>query len=73
VLNPLDLLYNKLETARQKDLRGASLMLRSGAVAADQIRDFVQSAETPEETKRGILKNLEKVLASRTRSKTRPR
>jgi uncharacterized protein (UPF0335 family) len=48
-------------------------MLRSGAVAADQIRDFVQSAETPEETKRGILKNLEKVLASRTRSKTRPR
>lgn len=48
-------------------------MLRSGAIAADQIRDFVQNAETPEETKRGIQKNLEKVLAARTGTKTRPR
>ena len=60
-------------TGRQKDLRGASLMLRSGAIAADQIRDFVQNAEPPEETKRGIQKNLEKVLAARTGTKTRPR
>jgi hypothetical protein len=73
VLHPLDLLYNKLETGRKKDLQGAGLILKNGAIAADQIRDFVQSAKTPEETKRGILKNLDKVLAERTGSKTRPR
>lgn len=72
VLHPLDLLYNKLETGRKKDLLGAGLILKNGAVAADQIRNFVQSAETPEETKRDILKNLEKVLAKRTGSKRRP-
>lgn len=72
VLHPLDLLYNKLETARKKDLQGVLLILRSGAVLEGQIRDFVQNADTPEETKRGILKNLDKVLSERTASIIRP-
>jgi hypothetical protein len=63
VLHPLDLLYNKLETGRKKDLEGALLILKCGAVSADQIRDFVQNTETPEETKRAILKNLNHLLS----------
>ncbi len=67
VLHPVDLLYNKLETGRKKDLEGALLILKYGAVSADQIRDFVQKAETPEETKRAILQNLNKVLVKAQR------
>ena len=62
VLHPLDLVYNKLETGRKKDLEGVTLILRSGAVTAEQIYAFVQDAETPEETKLAIVKNLQRIL-----------
>ncbi len=62
VLHPLDLVYNKLETGRKKDLEGVTLILRSGAVTPEQIQAFVQGAETPEETKLAIVKNLQRIL-----------
>jgi len=62
VLHPLDLLYNKLETGRKKDLDGVLQILNSRAVLPEQIRDFVENADTPKTTKQGILRNLEKVL-----------
>ena len=69
VLHPLDLVYNKLETGRKKDLEGVTLILRSGAVTTEQIQAFVQGAETPEETKLAIVKNLQKVLEKKRRQK----
>jgi hypothetical protein len=62
VLHPLDLVYNKLETGRKKDLEGVTLILRSGAVTAEQVYAFIQGAETPEETKLAIVKNLQRIL-----------
>jgi hypothetical protein len=62
VLHPLDLVYNKLETGRKKDLEGVTLILRSGAVTPEQIQAFVQGAETPEESKLAIVKNLQRIL-----------
>ena len=69
VLHPLDLVYNKLETGRKKDLEGVTLILQSGAVTPEQIQAFVQGAETPEETKLAIVKNLQKVLEKKRRQK----
>lgn len=65
VLHPLDLLYNKLETGRKKDLAGILQIIGSGAVQPEQIREFVKSADAPETTKKGILRNLEKLLRKR--------
>jgi hypothetical protein len=65
VLHPLDLLYNKLETGRKKDLDGVLQILNNGAVHSDQIREFIENADTPKTTKQGILRNLEKVLRKR--------
>jgi hypothetical protein len=69
VLHPLDLLYNKLETARKKDLIGVQQILDSGAIHPDQIREFVGAADAPEATKQEILETLEKVLRKRNRSR----
>jgi hypothetical protein len=62
VLHPLDLLYNKLEVGRRKDLAAAAEILGHGSVAPTQIEMFVQNAEVPAETKAGILKNLNRIL-----------
>jgi len=62
VLHPLDLVYNKLEAGRKKDLDGVLQIISSGAVHADKIREFVNTAETPETSKMEILEKLEKVL-----------
>jgi hypothetical protein len=62
VLHPLDLLYNKLETGRKKDLDGVLQILKTGAVRPEQIRGFVETADTPETAKADILKQLQKVL-----------
>jgi len=70
VLHPLDLLYNKLETGRKKDLDGVLQILNNGAVDSDQIREFIENADTPKTTKQGILRNLEKVLRKRNGSGT---
>lgn len=72
VLHPLDLLYNKLETGRKKDLAGALQILKSGAVSTDQLHRFIQAAETPAETKTLIIKNLKKVLAKAAGTQTPP-
>lgn len=68
VLHPLDLLYNKLETGRKKDFDGVLQIIVSGAVHPDQIRGFIETADRPETTKKGILENLEKILRKRNAS-----
>lgn len=65
VLHPLDLLYNKLETGRKKDLDGVLQILASGAVQTSEIRDFIETAEVPETTKNGVLETLQKLLHKR--------
>jgi hypothetical protein len=62
VLHPLDLVYNKLEAGRKKDLDGVMQIIGSGSVQTDQVRGFVEMADTPETSKTEILANLEKVL-----------
>ena len=62
VLHPLDLLYNKLEVGRKKDMDAAFHILRRGGVAPEALREFVQAAITPDETKSTILGNLSRVL-----------
>jgi hypothetical protein len=59
---PLNFVNNKLETVRKKDLEVVTLILRSGAVTAEQIHAFVQGAQTPEETKLAIVKKLQRIL-----------
>ncbi len=62
VLHPLDLLYNKLEVGRKKDLDAAAQILSHGPVSVDQIKAFIADSASPAETKAAILENLHRVL-----------
>ena len=63
VLHPLDLLYNKLETARKKDLQGALKMLQSNDMDPADFHAFLKQADKPEETRQQIAARLDKLLA----------
>ena len=67
ILHPLDLVYNKLEAGRKKDLEAVAQVLKAGPVTLDEVQAFIHQSGATEETKDEILKNLSRVLQTLNR------
>jgi hypothetical protein len=64
-LHPLDLVYNKLEAGRKKDLEGVRRILKGGTIHLEDVEQFIEAADTPTESKQAIRRNLETALRKR--------